>query len=105
MNDLVIASDEKSCTVVMLLDLRAIFDTVDHTKLLTILEKLIGVSGTALNWFRSFLSGRTQKVMIGTYESEEVIILFGVPQGSVLGPVLFDILHSVILCISAQPKF
>ena len=46
----------------MLLDLSAAFDTVDHSKLLQILENEIGIGGTALKWFRSFVSGRCQKV-------------------------------------------
>ena len=45
--------------------LSAAFDTVDHNKLLSILEKDIGIAGTALKWFESFLRGRTQKVKIG----------------------------------------
>ena len=90
-NDVLIASDENKATVLMLLDLSAAFDTVYHPKLFSILKNEIGIDGIALSWFKSFLSGRCQKVKINSYESEEIIIKFGVPQGSVLGPVLFNI--------------
>ena len=90
-NDLLIAADEKSATVVMLLDLSAAFDTVDHNLLLTILEKEIGIGGTVLKWFRSFLTGRSQRIRLGKVTSDVIYIMFGVPQGSVLGPVLFNL--------------
>ena len=75
----------------MLLDLSAAFDTVDHDKLLNILRREIGVCGVALQWFTSYLKGRCQRVKIGTFESADITIRFGVPQGSVLGPILFNL--------------
>ena len=90
-NDLYKSFDMNMPSVVVLLDLSAAFDTVDHKKLLLILEKEIGIAGTALRWFESFLQGRTQTVKIGPVYSEIVELLYGLAQGSVLGPILFKI--------------
>jgi hypothetical protein len=90
-NDLYESFDKNMPSVVVLLDLSAAFDTVDHNKLLAILEKDIGIAGTALQWFESYLKGRTQKVKIGSTFSDEMEVMYGVPQGSVLGPALFKI--------------
>ena len=90
-NDLYESFDKNTPAVLVLLDLSAAFDTVDHDKLLEILEKEIGVTGVALEWFKSFLKGRTQKVKVGESYSDLMILLYGVAQGSVLGPRLFKI--------------
>ena len=90
-NDVLIGFDKNNATVVLLLDLSAAFDTVDSEKLLQILNKEIGITGTALKWFKSFLVGRKQRVKIGSSISDLLDTLFGIAQGSVLGPTLFNI--------------
>ena len=74
-----------------MLDLSAAFDTIDHSILLETLGSGFGVGGTALKWFTSYLSQRTQQVQIKGTLSEKKQLTTGVPQGSCLGLVLFTI--------------
>ena len=84
-NDVFTNMDNHSATVLVLLDLSAAFDTIDHSVLFDRMENIIGIEGTALNWFRSYLGGRSQRIQIGDVISLiSVLLLFGVPQGSVL---------------------
>ena len=78
-------------TAVVLLDQSAAFDTIDHDKLLDCLRKWFGVGGRCLDWFKSYLSDRTQCIKISSVLSETRKLKFGVPQGSVLGPFLFSL--------------
>ena len=90
-NDLKINSDNHKASILVLLDLSAAFDTIDHTILLHRLEHCLGIRGTALNWLSSYLTDRCFTVSIGNFQSDKVDIPYGVPQGSILGPLLFNL--------------
>ena len=84
------ALDSGKGIILILLDMSAAFDTISHDILLARLGSL-GVGGKALDWLRSYLSLRTQSVVIGGNRSAPKPLVCGVPQGSVLGPLLFSL--------------
>ena len=90
-NDILLNMDNSKCTIMLLLDLSAAFDTVDHSVLLHLLWYELGIRGAAFEWFVEFLGGRKQAVNIDGHKSCFVDNNYGVPQGSVVGPFLFNI--------------
>ena len=88
-NDLLQSINTQKVSALILLDLSAAFDTIDHNILLTRLQSNFGISGTALSLLSSYLTNRSQSVLIGNHSSSSSPLLTGVPQGSVLGPLLF----------------
>ena len=88
-----------SVTALILLDLSTAFDTIDHTILLDIVRVYYGISELALGWFKSYLSGRTHSVKVGSTLSHPAALQYGVSQGSVLGPVLFSLYTNPISSI------
>ena len=93
---------EGKMVIVIQLDLSAAFDTVDHAVLLALLEKRFGITGQALNWMKSYLKGRTFCVKIGTSRGKRVLLIYGVPQGSILRPLLFIIYMDELPIITHQ---
>ena len=91
LSDSFLAADEGSVTLLGLLDLSAAFDTVDHEILLHRLRHSFGISEKVLAWITSFLNGRTQQVEYHGIKSAMGVLVSGVPQGSVLGPLLFSL--------------
>ena len=85
LSDIYAAADEKMVTLLGLLDLSAAFDTVDHQILFDRLLYEYGLDGLVLGWFKSYLTGRSICVHYNGLTSETIPILYGVPQGSVLG--------------------
>ena len=88
-SDVLTAMDRGQITLLGMFDLSAAFDMVDHAILLKWLDVSFGIRGNALNWFASYLSGRSQQVSVHGILASSFFLDFGVPQGSVLGPVLF----------------
>jgi len=82
------AIDKRNISIGVFLDLSKAFDTIKHDILLNKLNHY-GIRGTALEWFRSYLTGRSHLVTYLKARSDLAPILFGVPQGSILGPLLF----------------
>ena len=103
-NDIHLSLSRSEPTALVLLDLSAAFDTIDHSTLLSCLLDSFGVGGSALKWFSSYLTERFQCVKIGSILSDLQKLLFGVPQGSVLGPLLFSLYTSPLSTLIGKHK-
>ena len=99
-SDILNNMDRQRVTIVVLLDLSAAFDTVDHNKLQDTLKYRFKITGPALDWFMSYLSNRTFRVKVKDCLSENFDLPHGVPQGSCMGPVAFLIYISCLYDIS-----
>ena len=91
LNDVLCSADCGDLVLLVMLDLSAAFDVIDHELLLLRLLNEVGISGVAHQWFGSYLMDRTQRVVVRQASSQVVPLVCGVPQGSVLGPLLFAI--------------
>ena len=94
-HDIATALDRNQPVALIMLDLSAAFDVIDHEILSKRLEFAYGISGLALKWFHSYLTDRSQRVAIRSSQSNQQFLRFGVPQGSVLGPKKY--------CMFAKP--
>ncbi|PIK46691.1 putative RNA-directed DNA polymerase from mobile element jockey-like [Apostichopus japonicus] len=105
-NSLLCALDERKDALLVLLDFSSAFDTINHQTLLTRLHERYGVDGIPLYWMKSYLANRTQCVIVDQNLSKDVTLATGVPQGSVLGPLLYTLyvapLHDLIISANMQ---
>ena len=97
--------DNGKVTALTLLDLSAAFDTIDNLILLQRLHRYFGISGPARQWFKSYFSDRYQSVNISGTLSCQPHLPFGVPQGSVFGPVLFSLCTTSLSQIITNHNF
>ena len=104
MTSCVCSIDKGNVCALVLLDLSAAFNTVDHELLLNIMSGRFGLSGGVQKWLQSYLSGRTQTVIVNNQQSMPSTLTCGVPQGSVLGPPQF-VMYTTSASQSTLSKF
>ena len=88
-NDILEAFDNRQDMILVLLDQSAAFDTIDHLVLVSRPQRRFGITGVASAWIESYLSERSQSVVLSGNTSHSSNLPYEVPQGSVLGPLLF----------------
>ena len=101
-NDILVALEAGHSTALLLLDLSAAFDTIDHNILINCLRHWFGIFSTALNLLSSFLSDRYQTVIASNSKSQPVLLEYGIPQGSVLGPLLYSLYATPLLSVISR---
>ena len=89
LNDICNNINHQNVALLVLLDLSAAFDTIDHDILLNRLELMLGIIGNTIVWPKSYLSRHSMRVFVDGGLSDSIHLPFGVPQGSCLGPLLF----------------
>ena len=98
-NDILLDMNKQYVVLLVFLDLSEAFDTMDHDVFLNRLEHRFGILNSALSWVRSYLTNRTQRIVIGNGKSSRFDLNCGVSQGSCLGPLLFSIYTSELFTI------
>ena len=94
-NDIAVTLDEKGKVVLVMLDLSSAFDTINHNILMNRLQHSVGITDSELSWLHSYITERYQRIAVDNATSADCVMKCGVPQGSVLGPIIY--------CIDTRP--
>jgi hypothetical protein len=96
--------ENKNIVVAVFLDFKRAFETIDRRVLIQKLQNIYGIGETVLNWFSSYLTNRRQKVKYEDVVSDSLLVEHGVPQGTVLGPLLFNLyVNDIIKYVKRNP--